>query len=495
MAQKLYQSQQQKQKQLQRLSPQQVMAVKLLELPESELENRIRTEIDDNPALEIDPDHEPVEDTFTEGDSDEGFFEDNADTKERDDRQSAFEDALNSIGRDDEMPEVRQGNGSEERETFVYGNTTSFYDVLKEQVGEHSLTEKQEDILEYLIGSLDDDGLLRKSVSDISDELAFGQNIDASETEIKEMISLLQTFDPAGIGASTLQECLLLQIARRPNDWAKRQMQEIIENYFDDFKNKRWDRICKKMLLTEDQAEEVNKELRRLNPKPGAVLGEAEGKSQHQITPDFIVEVDDDGVVSFSLNDSRIPPLQVSPSFTEIQEMYKDAKEKSKQIEETLLYTNEKVSKAQGFIDAVQQRRQTMIVTMRAIIQIQHRFFVEGDESALVPMILEDVSEKTGLDRSTISRVSRSKYVQTQWGIFPLRFFFTDKFRNKSTEDVSSRRIKMILKEIIDGEDKSNPLSDEQLTAEMNRRGFPIARRTVAKYRESFGIPVARLRK
>jgi RNA polymerase sigma-54 factor len=350
--------------------------------------------------------------------------------------------------------------------------------------------------MEYLIGSLEDDGLLRKPLDAISEELAIYHNLDVTVKEIEQTLAMLQTFDPAGIGARSLQECLLLQIDRRPDSRVKTLMARVVNDYFEAFTKKHWDKIQSALALNEEQSEALFHELRKLNPRPGASLGETVGRSLQQITPDFIVDTQDDGTVTFTLNNGEVPELKVSQSFVDSMKEYQANKDNlSKQTKEALLYIKKKVDAAQGFIEAVKVRRQTLTMTMRAIIQLQHQFFVDGDEASLRPMILRDVAEKTGLNVSTISRVSSSKYAQTRWGTFPLRHFFSDGYVTDSGEELSTRKIKSILSDIIEAEDKHHPLSDDQLKDTLAQKGFPIARRTVAKYREQLGVPIARLRK
>jgi RNA polymerase sigma-54 factor len=402
------------------------------------------------------------------------------------------------IGRDDEDLPVYHGgsNLSEEREEMVYGQTESFYEHLMSQVSETDLTERQRDILEYLIGSLDDDGLLRKSIDVISDELAIYHNVDATNQEVEHMLSVLHDFDPAGIGARSLQECLLIQIARRDNSILKTLMNKVINEYFDEFTKKHWDKIMSSLSLTDDQASALFGELRKLNPRPGASLGETVGRSMQQITPDFIVDTQDDGTISFVLNNGEVPELHVSQSFADSIKEYQDNKEHlTRQTKEALLYIKQKIDAAQGFIEAIKVRRHTLTITMKAIISLQRQFFLDGDEASLRPMILKDVAEKTGLDLSTVSRVSNSKYAQTRWGTFPLRYFFSDGYVTDSGEELSTRQIKVTLRDIVDAEDSKNPLSDDAIKNALAEKGFPIARRTVAKYREQLGIPIARLRK
>ena len=478
----------------QSITQQQLLHAQLVEMPLPQLLERIDTEMNDNPALET------VADTPDFLDAPDNLDDDAPDDfdsqREREDRLSALDEALQGIGRDDEdLPVFHGGNNvNEEREQMVYGEATSFYDQLREQLTFCELTEREHDIMEYLIGSLDDDGLLRKSLSQIGDELAVYHNIDATEKELESVLRKLQDFDPAGIGARSLQECLLLQIARRDDSRLKTLMQRVVSDFFDEFTKKHWDKIQSSLQLSDVQAKALFQELRRLNPKPGASLGETMGHSVQQITPDFIIDTQDDGVITFTLNNAEVPELQVSQSFADSMKEYQNNSQNlSRQTKEALLYIRRKVEAAQNFIEAINMRRRTLTLTMQAIIQLQRKFFLDGDEASLRPMILRDVAEKTGLDLSTISRVSNSKYAQTRWGTFPLRYFFSDGYATESGE-MSTRQIKAVLRDIIDAEDKHKPLSDEALTAAMAQKGFPIARRTVAKYREQLGIPVARLR-
>ena len=494
------QSLQQKQSQI--ISHQQLLQASLVELPLMQLVDRVNTEMNDNPALELDSGYDDADNTeysdFSDHSESSDTSEDYDVLTEREERQSALDDALSNIGRDDdELPVYHGGSAvAEDREEMVYGQTTSFYDQLKEQMVLLDMTDRQRGIMEYMIGSLDDDGLLRKRLDAISDELAIYRNIDASEEELREVQTLLQGFDPAGIGAASLQECLLLQIDRKDSSWLKDQMKRVVANYFEEFTHKHWDKIQASLSLSDDQAKQVFHELRKLNPRPGASLGETVGRSLQQITPDFIVDTHDDGTVTFTLNNGELPELKVSQSFIDSMDEFQQNREHmGRQSKEALLYIKKKVDAAQNFIEAVKVRRQTLTMTMRAIIQLQHQFFVDGDEASLRPMILRDVAEKAGLDLSTVSRVSNSKYAQTRWGTFPLRHFFSDSYVTQSGEELSTRQIKVALREIVDAEDKKQPLSDDDIKAALAERGFPIARRTVAKYREKLGIPIARLRK
>ena len=507
MAQKLIQTQAQKLQQLQRLSAQQMLQVKLLEMPLTELEDSINAELDDNPALEsenpddmlnenVANDDSPADDEYGNS-SDEDAYEAES---EKEERKDELDQALESIGKDDQMPDYNtdryNNQDSADYEEMVYGDTTSFYDKLKEQMDMQPLSDKEKEVMEYLIGSLDDDGLLRKDLDSICDELAIYHNIDVTEKDIEHVLHILQTFDPAGVGGRSLQECLLLQVKRLPRGVLRKTMEEVFTDYFDEFTKKHWDKIKTGLELNDTQVETLQEEIRKLNPKPGASMGETEGRNMQQITPDFIIDTNDDGTITFSLNRGNIPQLTVSPSFTDMIDTYRKHKDKmSRSDKEALLYAKEKVDKAQGFIEAIKQRRHTLIVTMKAIIDIQRQFFLDGDEADLKPMILKDVADRTGLDISTISRVSNVKYAQTKWGTFPLKFFFTDSYTTEDGEEMSTRKIKIALHDIIEKEDKKKPISDDALAKLLKEKGFPIARRTVAKYREQLGIPVARLRK
>lgn len=495
------QKQEQALKQTQAITQQQMLQSHLVELPLNQLLERINTEMNDNPALEAEPHPDETSDPdfrTDDGGNGETTEEDYDTQNEREERQSALDDALASIGRDDEdLPVYHEGyDTSAERTEMVYGDTVSFYDQLKEQMYETDLTGQQLTIMEYLIGSLDDDGLLRKSTESIVDELAIYHNTDTTPEEVEKVLARLQEFDPPGIGARNLQECLLLQIDRRDTSRLKQLMHEVISLHFDEFTKKHWDKIRSSLGLTETQTDTLIRELRKLNPKPGASMGEAVGRNIQQITPDFIVDTLDDGTVTMTLNTGDVPELRVSQSFVDTMRQYQDNKASmSRQMKEALLYTKKKVEAAQGFIEAVKMRRRTLTLTMQAIINWQHKFFEDGDEASLRPMILKDIAEKTGLDISTVSRVTGSKYAQTRWGTFPLRHFFSDSLVTESGEELSTRRIKATLRDIIEAEDKNHPLSDDALKDELNKHGFPIARRTVSKYREQLGIPIARLRR
>ena len=494
------QQQKQEQRQLQSITAQQLLVSQLVELPLQQMEERVETELHDNPALEktVADDElsswDNAPDTSENADSTDDY-----DTqREREERSDALDAALENIGRDDEDLPVYQGGRQwgDEQEQSVFAQEQSFYDTLMAQVGELEISDTDRYVLEYLIQSLDDDGLLRTPLTDICEQLAIYHNIDINEADALSLLQHLQQMDPPGIGARSLQECMLLQIDRRRNSPQKELMRRVVTQYFDDFTRKKWKHIQQLMNMSDADAEEVFAELRRLNPKPGTALGEAVGRSVQQITPDFIVETHDDGTLSLQLNYGDMPRLEISQSFADLLKDFQTNRDHmTRQQKEALLYTRQKVEAAQSFIDAMETRRQTLLRTMKAIMQLQRPFFEEGDEELLRPMILKDVAALTGQDLSTISRVSNSKYVQTRWGTFPLKFFFNDGYVTSSGEALSTRQIKAALKQLIENEDKQKPMSDDALRDELQRQGFPIARRTVAKYREQLGLPVARLRK
>lgn len=486
------QVQTQAQQQIQTLSPQQILVVKLLELPAVELEDRVRAELLENPALE-------------EG-HDDNEADEYADATTSEEEGDTSYDSLSDYLNEDDIPDYKlQENNrirDEQPEEIPISASTSFYETLKEQLGEQELSERQRELAEYLIGSLDDDGLLRKSLDDLSNDLAIYSGIDASVQELEEVLKIIQDFDPAGLGARNLKECLLIQVRRKMDtqpdeDESLLHIEEsILTNCYEEFTRKHWEKIEQKLGLDEATTRQAIKEICRLNPRPGASMGETIGKNLQQIVPDFLVDTDDEGNITLTLNNRNVPELRMSRDFTTlVEEHTKNKANQSKESKEALLFLKQKMDAAQGFIDAIKQRQNTLLKTMQAIIDLQRPFFLEGDESLLRPMILKDVAERTGLDISTISRVSNSKYVQTNFGIYQLKFFFSDGYTTGDGEEMSVREIRKILKECIDSEDKKKPLTDDELTDLLKEKGYPIARRTVAKYRQQMGIPVARLRK
>ena len=489
MSQGSYQIQTQTQQLSQTLSPQQILVVKLLELPTMELEERVRTEILDNPALEEGKEMSEQEHT-DEFDSD--FNEDTSYSQE--------DLSLGDYRTDDDIPDYKlqehNRNKGEVAEEIPFSDSVSFYEMLLDQLRMQHLTDEEEEIAEYLIGSLDDDGLLRKSIQTLVDELAIYRGIYTDTAAIERILAIIQDFDPAGIGARTLQECLLLQIKRKPHSPLKSIEQEIIEKYCDDFTRKNKEKIMQRLGISEETYNGAINELTKLNPRPGSSLGDIIGKNFQQIIPDFLVETADDGTITFTLNNVNVPELRLSREFNELLEEHtQNKKNQSKESKDAFLFLKQKVDAAQGFINAIKQRQQTLITTMQVIIDLQRPFFLEGDEALLKPMILKDVAEKAKLDISTISRVSNSKYVQTNYGIFPLRFFFSDSYTTEGGEEFSVRKIKDFLEECIANENKEMPYTDDELTDMLKEKGYPIARRTVAKYRQQLNIPNARLRR
>lgn len=487
----------------QAVSRQRLLMVHLAELAVGQLSDRINAEIDDNPALEMASHDDGYGDGSGYDDSTEASGDDGDETfdaqRDREDRQTALDEALEGLGRDEEDLPVYHGSSytDDNRHNDDYAAALSFYDLLREQISDVDISVRKRAILEYLIGSLDGDGFLRKDLGEISDELAIYQNINADIDEITDALATLQQFDPAGIGARDLRECILLQLERRPDGRAKDLLCEIVEKYYDLFADGKLQRIAKKMKLADYEMKMVMDEVRKLNPRPGASLGAASSSDDvRRVTPDFIVDTNDDGTVTFSLNNGDLPEVKVSQSFIDTMNGYKANKGgMNRQAKEALLYTSKKVESAKMFINALKERNKTLTSTMAAIIRWQKEYFEDGDESLLRPMKLADIANLTGYDTSTISRVSRSKYVQTRWGIFPLKHFFVEGYTTGDGEELSTKEIKRTIKEIVDGEDKKSPLSDDQMVKELKRRGFPIARRTVAKYREQMGIPIARLRR
>ena len=487
MSEKAGQIQIQEQQQLQTLSPQQIMVVKLLELSKQELEERIRAEVLDNPALETEPNSSETEEV------DES-------TEEREYRSSE-DDSLGDYANEDDIPDYKLQEHNRSRgervEEIPFSDTDSFYDVLKEQLAMQPFSEHEKEIAEYLILSLDSDGFLRRDFLPMIDDLGINYDIETDEAELESILSVIQEFDPAGIGARSLQECLLLQIKRKPDSPLKNIEQDIIENNMDDFTRKNKERIMQRLGLSEEVYAQAYAELVKLNPRPGSALGEAIGKNLQQIVPDFIVEKDEEGQITVSLNNWDVPVLRLSQDYKMLLEEYTKNKEnQSRENKVAFSYYKQKVDAAKGFINAVKQRQHTLMMTMNAIVKLQMPFFEEGDEALLKPMILKDVAEIAKLDISTVSRVSNSKYVQTDYGIFPLRFFFSTGYKSSENgEQLSSREIRRILQELVDQEDKQKPLTDEQIVDILKSKGYPVARRTVAKYRKTLNIPVARLRR
>ncbi|RIJ37779.1 RNA polymerase factor sigma-54 [Pontibacter oryzae] len=465
----------------QKLSPQQIQFIKLLQIPTAELEMRIKEEMEVNPALE-EGREEPTEE-YSESDEYEEDYSKDDDID------------LNEYLNDDEISGYKmqgdRGGDDEDKETPI-AMTSTLTDSLMDQLGFLDLDDKQYNIGMQLIGSIDHDGYIRRDLRSIANDLAFSQNIETTEEEIEQVLHLIQTFDPAGIAARDLPECLLLQLERREQDETTRLAERILQDTFDEFSKKHYSKIQSKFNVSEEELKKAIDLIVRLNPKPGGA-GASMTRVQY-IIPDFIL-ANNNGQLELSLNSRNAPDLRISRSYSDMFDAYDKSDKKDKKLKETVTFVKQKLDAAKWFIDAIRQRQNTLLRTMEAIIKYQHDFFLEGDESELRPMILKDIAEEIGMDISTVSRVANSKAVQTEFGIYPLKYFFSEGIATDSGEDASSREVKHILKEIIDGENKRKPLSDEKIEKLLNDKGYNIARRTVAKYREQLNIPVARLRK
>ncbi len=476
------------QKLLQKLSPQQIQMIKLLEVPSIMLEQRIKKELEENPALE-----EGAEEDIIEGANDIEE-DDNVDEGAQD------EFTLDDYMEHDDIPDYRlQANNyskdDEKRAEIPFSAGSTFHEHLQAQLGLRSLTGRQQVLGEYIIGNIDDDGYLRREIPSIVDDLAFLQNIETTEEELEEVLKVIQDFDPAGVGARSLQECLLLQISRKNDEnGSVEAASTILTSYFDEFTKRHYDRITQRTGLTDEQLKGAINEILKLNPKPGGSVADPYGRSAQQIVPDFILEQNDNNL-ELHLNSRNLPELKVSRVYSQMLENYSRNRNGNREMKEAVTFVRQKLESAKWFIDAIKQRQNTLLLTMNAILEYQREYFDDGDETKLKPMILKDIAEMTGLDISTVSRVANSKFIQTHFGIFPLKFFFSEGLQTDSGEEVSTREIKKILEECIGSENKRKPLTDEKLTDILQEKGYQIARRTVAKYREQLNIPVARLRK
>ncbi len=490
------------QSQIQALNPQQLLVSELVEMPAEALYERVDRELQENVSLEADrtdnSDYSDGVDATVGSDyADDSNYADDSSYSDASEL-SASSDYAADYSSPDDVPDNLPSERSSVGESFTQ-ETQSFYDQLEEQIGFFHLTQHEEEILRYLIGSLDDDGLLHISLQQLQDELEVYHNISTSPEELEHLLGILQNFEPSGIGARNLQECLILQVQHAPDHQSpvKQQLLLLLQNHFDNLMLKRWDRIQRAMRLSDADVSRLKREVHRLNPRPGSSMGEAIGRNIQQITPDFIVDTDTDGSLTLTLNDGHLPPLHVNQDDVDFLSSYegRDPKDLSRSERDGITYLRDRVDKAQGFIDALRQRRQTLATTMQAIMKMQHHFFESGDETLLRPMTLEDVAKRTGLHLSTVSRVSNSKWVQTPFGIYPLRWFFTSAARLQGGDEVSVRNIQAAVQEIVDNEDHNAPLSDDAIARELQKRGYDVARRTVSKYREQLNIPVARLRK
>ncbi len=481
------------QKLLQKLSPQQIQFIKLLQVPTVSLDTRIKEELEENPALEDlslanlnetkeeypdrDPDDEPI--SNDDSSADEEF---NVDDYLQEDDLSDYAGSMGGNGDDEE-----------DRKEMPIAVQNSFFENLQQQLDLLALDDRNFLIGQQIIGSLDDDGYLRRPVISLIDDLAFSQNVIATEEEVEEMLKVIQGFDPAGVGARDLQECLLIQLRKKDQENpVVREAIMVVEDYLDEFTKKHYDKLERSLSITSEELKKIVDEILKLNPKPGD-SGLVAGKQLH-IIPDFHI-TNNDGVLFLTLNARNAPELKISRSYQDMFEHYDKASQKDKKMKEAVQFVKQKLDSAKWFIDAIKQRQQTLLKTMNAIMNYQYEYFLTGDERNLKPMILKDIADKIDMDISTVSRVANSKYVQTEFGTFLLKSFFSEAIQTETGEEVSNKEVKKILEECIDQEDKRKPLADEKLTEILKEKGYNIARRTVAKYREAMNIPVARLRK
>ncbi len=472
------------QKLLQKLSPQQIQLMKLLQVPTMELEQRIKEELEVNPALE-----EGREDDYDEVDNTEDFGEDLSDSRDEFD----INDYL-----DDDTPDYKLstgGTGNDEEKDMPMGSSRSFHENLRSQLGLRDLTEFQMVLGDNIIGNLDDSGYLRREIVSIVNDMAFTQNIMVTEEQLLEVLEAIQDLDPPGVGARDLRECLLIQLRRKANrhDPILETAIEVLDKYFEEFTRKHYDQIVKRMDIDEEDLRDAVNEILRLNPKPGNSMQESTKSVQH-LVPDFLITVEDDDV-RLELNQRNAPDLRISSQYKEMLRGYAASSKGDKQQKEAVMFVKQKIDAAKWFIDAILQRQQTLLLTMQAILTFQEDYFLTGDETKLKPMILKDIAELVNMDISTISRVANSKYVQTPYGTFLLKTFFSESLAKDTGEEVSTREVKKILQDAIEAEDKRKPLTDDRLTSLLKEKGYNIARRTVAKYREQLNIPVARMRK
>ena len=472
----------------QKLSPQQIQLMKLIQLPTQAFEQRLKQELEENPALESGKDEQiDLDDTF-ENNPEEDFGNEIIDAQDIN-----VDDYLS----DDEVPEYRlQSNNysaDDDDKTVPYASGTSFHQFLLNQLNTFRLNDDEREIAEFLVGSIDESGYLRRLLTDIMDDLAFTQNIYTDEQNIERILKLVHELDPPGVGARNLQECLLIQLLRKKETAALKLAIEIMQKSFEHFTKKHYKKLSQRHNVTEEELKNAILEVEKLNPKPGGSYS-GNNKIVEHVVPDFIIRINE-GKLELSLNGRNAPELHVSREYNNMLKGYKESKDKSKSQKDAVLFIKQKLDSAKWFIDAIKQRQQTLFITMNAIMHYQEEYFLTGDERKLKPMILKDIADKIDMDVSTVSRVANSKYVDTPYGTKLIKDFFSEAMKNEQGEDVSTREIKKILETVIEEEEKRKPLTDDKLAAILKEKGYPIARRTVAKYREQLGIPVARLRK
>ncbi len=488
----------QSQKTLQRLSPQQIQFMQLLQAPTMALEERIKEELEANPVLEYAEEGPVAKDDFESADEEAPGAEDDEILEDSDEGESIdLDEYLRHESRDDAdvwEDEPQYSAGATDSPGSRYSVASGFYEQMLEQVSLLGLLEEEEEIAQQIVGTLDEDGYLRRDLSSVADDLAFGQNIHTSVAKIEEVLRKIQQLDPPGIAARDLRECLLLQLERESQKAiVVQRATEILQKHFADFTSKHYERIQRAMHLSEVELKEAIQHILKLDPRPGAVFGTL-NRAETYVIPDFFVRADG-GELHVRLNARNAPELRVSESYVEMVKAYERNKTRSASQREALSFIRQKLDAAKWFIDAIRQRQHTLLGTMNAIISLQKTFFLTGDESAIRPMVLRDVAAITGQDVSTVSRVVNSKYAQTEYGTYRLKFFFSEGHQLENGEEVSTRELRKILQEMVDSEDKSAPLSDDKLTELLSSKGYNLARRTVAKYREQLQIPVARMRK
>ena len=458
-------------KQQQKLSPLQIQTIKLIELPVQELEQRIRKELEENPVL----DDTPQESKDDEAPRDVSLSEIN-----EDDPTPAYKYKINNYGKD-ERPQYN-----------TFSVKQSFTQSLMEQMGFRNLTKHQQQIATFLIGSLDDDGYLRRDIESLVDDMAFRANIETNEEEVMDMLKMIQEFEPAGVGARDLRECLLIQLKGLKQTEDVQDATAILTDYFQEFSNRHFQKVMARLGLSEQRMKAAMARIVKLNPAPGGQVDDSYNDQAQQIVPDFVLDYED-GQLNLSMPRFSIPEIRVNRKYADL--LMEAANSSERQKKEAATFVKQKMDSAKWFVEALKQRHNTLQNTMQAIIDYQHDYFIDGDEANLRPMVLKDIAEKTGFDISTISRVVNSKYIETHFGIFPLKYFFSEGLENQEGEEVSTRELKKVLQECVDNEDKHKPLTDDQLVSEMEKRGYKVARRTIAKYRDQLGIAKARLRK
>ena len=473
----------------QKLSPQQIQLMKLIQLPTQAFEQRLKQEMEENPALETGKETDEFDDKFDEFDNTQDDYEEN--------EQIGEDINVDEYLSDDDIPDYRTQvsnySADDEDRDMPFAAGTSFTQYLTNQLNTYRLSDDERDIAEFLVGSVDESGYIRRSLADITDDLAFTQNIFTDEKSIAKVLHVVHQLDPAGVGARNLQECLSIQLHRKEKNADVELAIEIIDNAFDQFTKKHYKKLIQKFDISELQLKDAIDEIERLNPKPGGSYA-GNNRSVEHIVPDFAIKIVD-GELELTLNGRNAPELHVSREYTDMMKGYKEAKDKSKSQKDAVMFIKQKLDAAKWFIDAIKQRQQTLFVTMSSIMHYQKEYFLSGDERKLRPMILKDIADEIEMDVSTVSRVANSKYVDTPYGTKLIKEFFSESMTNDQGEEVSTREIKKILETVIEDEHKRKPLTDEKLASILLEKGYPIARRTVAKYREQLDIPVARLRK